>query len=214
MCPPLSSHSLIYCMIRISLSLLWFIFFSPPIIYSLCCTINYISVVCGGSSVILVFSLLCFVLFFSPVRCLDVSSTHKPTTWHSDPHDTSTKHSIHCDNLLLWHFDPLTFYYCDGWTQWNFTTATLGPLFGRVQVTNIRPPLKSWTFCHCNRTSTYFYLDCDRMSTFALKRNVDVLSHVIEEHLEAFRIVLLGGGQNITMVKIIMQKIVKSCCTF
>ncbi len=35
------------------------------------------------------------------IRYLDVTSTHKPTTLHSDPHHTSTQHSDHCDNLLL-----------------------------------------------------------------------------------------------------------------
>ncbi len=64
----------------------------------------------------------------SKCRYLDVTSTHKPTTLHSDPHHTSTQHSVHCDNLLLWHFDPLTFYYCDRWTQWQFTTVTIRPL--------------------------------------------------------------------------------------
>jgi hypothetical protein len=50
----------------------------------------------------------------------------------------------------------------------------------------------------------FFYLDCDRTSTFAMKRNVDVSSHVTREHLEAFWLVLRGGGQNVTLVKIII----------
>ncbi len=36
--------------------------------------------------------------------------------------------------------------------------------------------------------STFFYLDCDRTSTFALKRTADVLSQVTGDHLEAFRL--------------------------
>ncbi len=58
---------------------------------------------------------------------LDVMSTHEPTTRNADPPETSTEHSNHCDeNLLLWHFDPGTFYHCD----------TLPPI-RYVQVTNI-----------------------------------------------------------------------------
>jgi hypothetical protein len=75
--------------------------------------------------------------------------------------------------------DPVTFYYCDTWSPIWF-----------IQVTNIHPSPKSWTFSHCNRTSTFFYLDCDRTSTFALKQNVDVLSHVTGDHLETFWLVL------------------------
>jgi hypothetical protein len=48
---------------------------------------------------------------------------------------------------------------------------------------------KSWTFCHCIRTSTFFYLDSDRTSTFALKQNVDILSHVTWAHLEVLWLV-------------------------
>jgi hypothetical protein len=62
--------------------------------------------------------------------------------------------------LILWHFVTLFFYYCD----------TLTPCYC-VQVTNVHPP-KSWTFCYCIRTSTYFYLECDMASTFAHKWNV------------------------------------------
>jgi hypothetical protein len=110
------------------------------------------------------------------------------------------------------HFDPITFYYCDRWTQWQFTTVTLRPLYilllwqmdpvtiyycdtsppiRYIQVTNVTPP-KSRMFCHCNRMSTFFYLDCDRTSTFVLKRNVDILSQVTRDHLEAFRLVSRG----------------------
>ncbi len=59
-------------------------------------------------------------------RCLDVTSTHKPTMWHSDPHHTSTQHFVHCDNFLLRHFDHVTFFYCDIPTLWQFSTVTLG----------------------------------------------------------------------------------------
>jgi hypothetical protein len=120
---------------------------------------------------------------------LDVTSTHKPTTWHYDPHQTSTHHSVHCDNLLLWHFDPFTFYYCDRLDPVTFYYCDTSPPILYIQVTNVHPtPPKSRTFCHCNRTSTFFYLDCDRMSTFAPKRNVNVLSQVTGDHLEAFRL--------------------------
>jgi hypothetical protein len=40
--------------------------------------------------------------------------------------------------------------------------------------------------------STFFYLDCDRTSTFALKQNADVLSQVTGDHLEAFWLVSQG----------------------
>jgi hypothetical protein len=39
--------------------------------------------------------------------------------------------------------------------------------------------------------STFFKLDCDRASTFSLKQNVDILSQVTRDHLEAF---WLGSG--------------------
>jgi hypothetical protein len=48
----------------------------------------------------------------------------------------------------------------------------------------------------------FFYLDCDRTSTFALKRNVDVLSHVTRAHLEVFWLVWWGVGRNVTIVEI------------
>jgi hypothetical protein len=59
--------------------------------------------------------------------CLDVTSTHKPTTRHSDPHHMSTQHFVHCDNFLLWHFGYVTFFYCDIPTLWQFSTVTLWP---------------------------------------------------------------------------------------
>ncbi len=68
--------------------------------------------------------------------------------------------------LPLRQMDPVTFYYCD-----------TSSLIQYIQVTK-HPPSKSRTFCHYNRMSTYFWLDCDRTSIFALKRNVDILSHV------------------------------------
>ncbi len=125
------------------------------------------------------------------IWCLDVMSTHKPTMRHSHPHHLSAQHSVHCDNLLLWHFDPLTFHYYDRWTQWHFTTATLRPPFDTSRSLMSTPP-KSMTFWHCNRTFTFFYLDCDRTSTFAPKWNVDVLSQVTRDHLEAFQLVSRG----------------------
>jgi hypothetical protein len=34
------------------------------------------------------------------LMCLDVMSIHKSTSQQLDPHKTSTKFFIHCDNLL------------------------------------------------------------------------------------------------------------------
>jgi hypothetical protein len=65
--------------------------------------------------------------------CLDVTSTHNLTTQHSDPHKTSIKFFVHCDGLLLWHFDNVTMFYCNIPTQsgWMFVH------------------LKKWTVGHC-----------------------------------------------------------------
>jgi hypothetical protein len=60
--------------------------------------------------------------------------------------------------------------------------------------------LLRWMSCHCVRTSTFFYLDCYRTSTFSLKLNVDVLSHVIRGTWKCFG--LFGGcGRNVIMLK-------------
>jgi hypothetical protein len=32
---------------------------------------------------------------------------------HSDAHKMSKKLFVHCNNLLLGHFDPVTIFYCD-----------------------------------------------------------------------------------------------------
>ncbi len=119
-------------------------------------------------------------------RDLALVPTHKPTTGHSDPQETEwTFH--HCDNLLLWHFHPVTFYYCD----------TSSPIW-YVQVSNVYPP-PCWMFSYCVSKFTFFYLDCDRTPTFALKRNVDVLS--LGHTWKCFG--LFGrSGQNFAMVKI------------
>jgi hypothetical protein len=79
----------------------------------------------------------------------------------------------------------MTFYYCD----------TLPPI-QYIQVTNIHPPPPSKldVFPLCSDVHLFFYLDCVRMSTFALKLNVDVLSHVTGAHLEVFWLVWQGGG--------------------
>ncbi len=53
---------------------------------------------------------------------------YKPTTQRSVPNATSTEHSNHCDILLLWHFDPVTFYYCG-----------TSPPIQHVQVANVHP---------------------------------------------------------------------------
>jgi hypothetical protein len=55
---------------------------------------------------------------------LDVTSTYKLITWHSDLHHTSTKYFVHWDNFLLWHFGHVTFFYCDILTQWHSNSVT------------------------------------------------------------------------------------------
>ncbi len=46
-----------------------------------------------------------------------------------------------------------------------------------------------WMSCHCVRTYTFFYLDCDdKKSTSALKQNVHVLSLVTKAQLEVFKL--------------------------
>jgi hypothetical protein len=62
--------------------------------------------------------------------------------------------NVHWEFWPLWHLDPVTFYYCDA-----------SPPIWYVQGTNVHSP-QSWTFCHCVRVSTVFFLDCERMSTF------------------------------------------------
>jgi hypothetical protein len=62
------------------------------------------------------------------IQVLDVTSTHEPTMWHSNLHEKFTEHYHHCDNLLLWHFDPVSFYYCNN-----------SPPIRYFQVTNVRP---------------------------------------------------------------------------
>ncbi len=145
----------------------------------------------------------------------------------------STQHSVHCDILLLWQFDPLTFYYCDRWTHWRFTTVTIWPLnilllwqmdpvtfyycntsppIRYVQVTNIHPP-KSRTFCHCNRTSTFFtWIVTGRSLLLWSEMWMFCPGHrgPPGSLLACFR----GGGQNVTMVKITMGKTAKSHRSF
>ncbi len=87
----------------------------------------------------------------------------------------STQHFVHCDNLLLRHFDPVTFFYCDILTLWQFSTATLRPcdilllwhsnsvtffycdiptlwqfstVTFRLKVDGLSVHPKKWTFCH------------------------------------------------------------------
>jgi hypothetical protein len=67
------------------------------------------------------------------LSCISLSlgtlTFHPPT---NRPRNIPT-HTIHPPNILstvtiyvlLWYFDPLTFYYCDRWTQWQFITVTL-----------------------------------------------------------------------------------------
>ncbi len=57
-------------------------------------------------------------------------------------------------------------------------------------------PPQIWTFYHCVRKTTFFYLDCDRTSTFTPKWNVDISSHVTGAHLEVFWLVLQGWAKS------------------
>ncbi len=86
---------------------------------------------------------------------LDVTSTHKPTTRHSDPHHTSTKYFVHCDNFLLWHFDYVTFFYCDILTLWQFLLWHFDhvtffycdiPTLWHFSTVSVHP--KKWEVCH------------------------------------------------------------------
>jgi hypothetical protein len=99
--------------------------------------------------------------------------------------------------------EPVTFYYCDA-----------SPPPQHVQVTNVQPPppLKVGNFVIVIGCPL-FYLDCDKTSTFALKRNVDVLSQVTRDYLEAFGLVS-RGVYKMSVVKIITRKIAKRCRSF
>ncbi len=55
----------------------------------------------------------CTLLHLESWQYLDVTPTHESTMRHFDPHTMSTKTSDLCDNLLLRHSNPVTFYYCD-----------------------------------------------------------------------------------------------------
>jgi hypothetical protein len=64
------------------------------------------------------------------IGCLDDPSSHELITWHFGPYETSTEFSDHCDILLVQHFDPVTFYYCDiiSWDillLWYFDPVTI-----------------------------------------------------------------------------------------
>ncbi len=56
--------------------------------------------------------------------CLDDKSTHKTTLWHFSMHGISTQRFVCCDVLLLWHFDPITFYSWNILSLYCFTVAT------------------------------------------------------------------------------------------
>jgi hypothetical protein len=99
------------------------------------------------------------------IWCLDVTSTHKPTMRHSDPHHMSTQHFVHCDNFLLRHFDHLTFFYCDIPTLWHFSTVAF----------RLCENFLLWHFDHV----TFFYCDILTLwqfSTVTFRLKVDGLS--------------------------------------
>ncbi len=95
-----------------------------------------------------------------------------------------------CNVLLLWHFIPVMLYYCDISTLHGVSRNLTSTLLVR------------WISCHSVRTSSFFYLDCDMRSTFSLKQNVDVLSHVTKGTPGSLLAYLVGGGQNVTIVKL------------
>ncbi len=70
-----------------------------------------------------------------------------------------------CDNFLLWHFDHVTFFYCDIPTLWQFSTVT-------------RRPCDIFLLWHSDSV-TIFYCDIPSQSGRIVcpPQNVDVLSH-------------------------------------
>ncbi len=140
--------------------------------------------------------------------CLDDTSTHKTAMWHFDMHKTSTQSMVCCDFygcdtsslylfttvtlwlcnvLLLLHFHPVMFYYC------NIST----PVW-YVQETDVRPASKvdvmsRWTSCHCVRISTFFYLDFDRTSYFSLKQMWTFCHKSLGDSWKCFGLVGRGG---------------------
>ncbi len=86
--------------------------------------------------------------------CYAHPRTDHVTIWPAWNINTHWTFPLLWHTLLLWHFDLVTFYYCD----------TLPPLW----------------YCHFVTVldDHLVYLDCDRMSTFALKWNLDILSYV------------------------------------
>ncbi len=116
------------------------------------------------------------------IRCLDNPSTHEPTTWHFNPHNSSTQRTAYCDNSPLWHSH----------------TCTIHPgIF-------CPPPLRGGRFVTCDMTSTLLQMLCDIMSTLpwskiwtvchkifrpicdvlpAVWRHVDVFSQDFSQHV-------------------------------
>jgi hypothetical protein len=124
--------------------------------------------------------------------------------WNSSRHSTlKAIHAVKESGMSLtsltvpwWHVHPQN-YHVTFWPAgyvhptfrmlWCFSTAifwpcNILPLHYLVAVTTSYCIISP---CHCVTTSTpFFYLDCDRMSTFALKRKCGHLSDVTRAHLE------------------------------
>jgi hypothetical protein len=134
------------------------------------------------------------------------------------------------DNLLLWQFDPLTFYYCDRWTQWQFTTVALWPLnilllwqmdpvtfyycdtlpppIRYIQVTNVHPPLKVGYFVTVIGHSHFFPgLWQDIHFGSKAKCGHYVTGH--GDHLEAFDLVSRGVDKMSQWSKLSRGKLLK-----
>ncbi len=93
---------------------------------------------------------------------------------------------VHWTFRPLWQFTNWTFQPSD-----NLHCDTSAPIW-YTQVTNIHPP-QSWSFCHCVKTSTFFYLDCDMMSTLPLQPKMWAFGHRPLDHAwESFG--LVGRG--------------------
>jgi hypothetical protein len=118
----------------------------------------------------------CFTVNFLPVifyycNILTLWSFHTARFHPCDVFFTSATFHPR-DVLLLQHFVPVTFYSCNIFIPIWYVRVTNTPSASRVS-------------CHCVGTSTFFYLDRDKQATYAIKKNVDVLSHV-KLHLEMF----------------------------
>jgi hypothetical protein len=103
-------------------------------------------------------------------------------------HAMSTEHSNHCDVTTV------TFWLSDMLLLWHFALFSVLP----GNYSSIRP-LKVGCFVTVLGLPPFFYLDCDKTSTFPLPWFVDVLSHVTGPLLGVFWLDS-RGWQNVTIV--------------